>query len=117
MTRKEIKDTNSTLIVAGSETTATLLSGATYWLLRTPETYKKVQDEVRSAFKDVDDMTLMSTGQLPYLHAVLEESLRMYPPVPTLMPRLTAEDEIIDGHFVPKGVSDQHQNHIFLLTR
>ena len=106
MTREEIINNASILIIAGSETTATALSGATYFLLTNPEAYKRVQEEVRTAFARAEDMTLSSTGKLPYLHAVVEETLRMYPPVPGMLPRRTgAQGNVIDGHFVPPNVS------------
>jgi cytochrome P450 len=54
------------LVVAGSETTATLLSGVTYLLLRNPECLRKVTDEVRSAFESEHDITFASVQNLPY---------------------------------------------------
>ena len=104
MSQEEILGTSGLLIIAGSETTASLLDGATYYLLRNPDVLAKVRDEVRNAFADPGDMTLASTGKLPYLHAVLEESLRCFPPVPALLPRRTIKDEMIDGVLVPPDV-------------
>ena len=102
MTRPEIISSASVLIIAGSETTATLLSGATYHLLQNPAKMARLQDEVRSAFGSLDEMTLISTSKLPYLHAVIEESLRMYPPVADMLPRRTpAEGEMVAGQWVP----------------
>ena len=105
MSRDEIVGNSGILIVAGSETTATLLSGATYYLLKNPAVLEKLKAEVRGRFQSADDINVVSTGQLQYLHAVLEESLRRYPPVPFRLPRRTgSEDEIIDGHTVPPKV-------------
>ena len=105
MSREELMNTSELLIIAGSETTATLLSGLTYCLLQTPQVYAKVQEEVRSAFQSADEITLTSTGQLPYLQACIEEALRMYPPVPIALPRRTKpEGDMIGGIFVPGNV-------------
>lgn len=94
------------LIIAGSETTATLLSGATYLLLRSPHAFAKLKEEVRGAFKSDADVTLEACNQLVYLQACLNEALRMYPPVPVGLPRIIdAQGDTIDGHFVPGGVS------------
>ena len=106
MSRGELMETTGILIIGGSETTATLLSGATYFLLKNPRTYAAAKDEVRKAFQAAEDITLTSTAQLPYLHAILEESLRLYPPVPLALPRVTPpEGDMIDGVFVPGNVS------------
>ena len=107
MTRDEIKATSGILVIAGSETTATLLSGATFLLLKNPSSLAKAVNEVRKSFVHASDITFASvTAQLPYLNACLEESLRLYPPVPTVLPRRTARDgDIINGHFVPPDVS------------
>lgn len=96
----------SLLIVAGSETTATLLSGATYLLLKHPEAMKKVVEEVRSTFKSEEEITLSSVGSLEYMLACLNESMRLYPPVPIGMPRVVPKGGAkVAGTFVPGGVS------------
>ena len=88
--------------IAGSETTATALLGMTYYLSRNPETYQKLAKEVRTAFKTYDEIDAKSTEALPYLQAAIWESLRMYPPVPIGMPRVSPGD-MVDGRYVPKG--------------
>ncbi|KAI1379669.1 putative cytochrome P450 [Hypoxylon crocopeplum] len=93
----------SILILAGSETTATLLCGATYFLTTHPEMLKRLEHEVRSAFKSEEEITLTSVGQLSFMLACLNESLRCYPPFVTGAPRQTPKDVIIDGKFVPQG--------------
>ena len=107
MTRDEIKATSGILVIAGSETTATLLSGATFLLLKNPSSLSKAVNEVRKSFVQASDITFASvTAQLPYLNACLEESLRLYPPVPSVLPRRTGPDgDIINGRFVPPDVS------------
>ncbi|TGJ85791.1 hypothetical protein E0Z10_g3011 [Xylaria hypoxylon] len=93
----------SLLVVAGSETTATLLSGATFLLLTHPEVLKKLEQEVRSAFKTDEEITLLSVGHLSYMLACLNESLRQYPPVATGLPRVGPKGgALIDGKFVPE---------------
>jgi len=51
LTDAELVSNSAILVLAGSETTATWLSGVTYWLLRTPQALRKVTDEVRNAFE------------------------------------------------------------------
>ncbi|KAI4100175.1 MAG: hypothetical protein LQ339_005581 [Xanthoria mediterranea] len=99
---EELRSQATTLVIAGSETTATALLGMTYFLARNPESYSKLAMEVRSSFSSYDEITGHSTEALPYLQAAIWESLRMYPPVPIGMPRVSPGDTV-DGRYVPKG--------------
>ncbi|KAJ4346456.1 uncharacterized protein N0V89_010385 [Didymosphaeria variabile] len=104
MSREEIMRTSGILIVAGSETTATLLSGAMYYLLANPTWLQKVQEELDNAFKTESEITFAPLGQLEVLNAVLTETLRMYPPVPVILPRATVKEAaMVCGTFIPKG--------------
>ncbi|PWY78383.1 cytochrome P450 [Aspergillus heteromorphus CBS 117.55] len=90
LTDEELEANANILIIAGSETTATLLSGLTFWLLRSPECLEKVVQEVRSTLETEDDITFNNvSSKLPYMLACIEEGLRMYPPVPTGLLRWT----------------------------
>ncbi|KAI8622846.1 putative cytochrome P450 monooxygenase [Xylariaceae sp. FL1651] len=90
------------LVVAGSETTATALSGTTYYLLANPRVYKRVVEEVRSQFQDHSEITLPRVSELKYLPAVFDESLRMYPPANNSHPRLVPPGgSMVCGHFIP----------------
>ncbi len=94
------------LVLAGSETTATTLSGATYLLLTRPEALEKLKEEVRSQFSSVDEINATSVNKLTYMLAVLNESLRLYPPVVSGLVRLTApQGSMIAGQHVPGNVS------------
>lgn len=108
MNLEEMASTASLLIIAGSETTATLLSGATYYLATNPEVLAKLTAEVRGAFPTEDDIGIASTSSLPYMLAVLDESLRIYPPVPGPSPRKIAKGgDTIIGQYIPEEVSKQ----------
>ncbi len=92
------------LIMAGSETSAALLSGLTYHLCRTREAYKRLKDEVRGRFKTADEIT-SQTATFPYLTAVIQEALRIFPPSPIAAPRITPKaGGMVAGVFVPGGV-------------
>ena len=97
---------SSSVLIAGSETTSSMLSGVTYLLLSNPETLKKVVEEVRTSFKSESDITLTSVSCLTYMLACLNEALRSYPPVPFGMPRFVPKGGAkISGEFVPEDVS------------
>ncbi|KXJ87451.1 cytochrome P450 [Microdochium bolleyi] len=90
------------LIIAGSETTATQLSGATYHLLMNRDKYDILVAEIRGAFASESEITISSVNNLEYLIAVLNESFRMYPPVPAGLPRVVPDGgEMISGHYIP----------------
>ncbi|KAI6092809.1 putative cytochrome P450 [Hypoxylon rubiginosum] len=92
------------LVLAGSETTATTLAGATYLLLTHPEILAKLNQEVRSAFDSVDDINISSVNKLTYMLAILNEALRLYPPVTSGLVRVVPlGGEQVAGHFVPAG--------------
>lgn len=93
-----------TLIVAGSETTATFLSGVTFHLLHNRSTMDKLSNEIRTNFVSSSDITGDSTAHLPYLHAVIEEGLRIYPPVAFGLPRVSPGANV-DGFYVPQGTT------------
>jgi cytochrome P450 len=88
------------LLVAGSETTATTLIAATY-LLAT-----RLAHEVRTTFKTEDEITLTGVNGLPYMLACLQEAMRCYPPPIMGMPRQVGRGGgIIAGTHVPEDVS------------
>ncbi|KAJ9194590.1 hypothetical protein DTO164E3_7257 [Paecilomyces variotii] len=92
------------LIIGGSETTATLLSGVTYLLLKNPDTYKKLAHEVRTVFQSADEIDLISVNRLPYMLACLEEALRMYPPVANGLPRMCPKGGAkVLGQYIPEN--------------
>lgn len=94
------------LIIGGSETTATLLSGVTFLLLTNPNALKKLTEEVRSAFKSEDEIDFVSVSNLTYMLACLDEALRMYPPVPTGLPRVVPKGgAVVCGNHIPENVS------------
>lgn len=102
LTRDEMDSNASLFMIAGTETTATLISGLTYLLLKHPDCMSKVKNEIRNAFKNTDDMTMEHLAALPYFGACIKEAFRMYPPVPLGLPRVSPEDgSTICGQFVP----------------
>jgi cytochrome P450 len=106
LTRGEQHSTASVFMTAGTETTATLLSGTTYWLLREPAILATLVDEIRTAFTSIPEMTMEKLARLKYLDAVMHEGLRMYPPVPSALPRVVPHGGAeVAGTFLPEGVS------------
>lgn len=112
--RDEICINAHTLIGAGSETTGTNLSTLFFELARPRNRRYRdaVAAEMRSLFQREADVTLRSVqnNHLPLLHACIEESLRVHPPVAETPPRISPGG-LIGGEYVAPGtVISVYQN-------
>ena len=90
--------------IAGGETVSTFLAATTYYLCKTPIAYQKLQNEIRGRYQSYQDIDAASALQLPYLQAVIQEGLRIFPPGSQGFPR-TSPGVMIDNHWIPAGVS------------
>lgn len=106
MTIPEIEQTFRVLVVAGSETTGTALSGILGNLLQSPDAMEKISKEIRQSFQNPSEICASRVSSLPYLNAVIEEGLRLCPPVALGMPRVVpAGGAEVSGQWLPGGVS------------
>ncbi|MGB3508798.1 MAG: cytochrome P450 [Microcoleaceae cyanobacterium] len=76
MSDEEIKDELLTLLFAGHETTASALAWALYWIDKIPSVREKLLSELETLPTNPDKMAIT---KLPYLSAVCQETLRIYP--------------------------------------
>jgi cytochrome P450 len=104
MDREEILQNAPTIVIAGSETTATSLSGFCFYVRQNPNVYDTLASEIRSAFSSDADISMTSTAALQYLAAVINETLRVYPPVATT-PERHSPGGVIDGQYIPADIS------------
>ncbi|KAL9107432.1 MAG: hypothetical protein Q9187_008427, partial [Circinaria calcarea] len=88
MTVGEFRATFNILLIAGSETTATVLSGITNYLVQNRSVLAVLVNEVRRSFSSDAAINFDTVQKLPYLNAVIEEGLRLCPPVPAGLPRI-----------------------------
>ena len=106
MSRAEIDVNAFSFSTAGSESTATLMSAAVFYMLSSPMTRDLFLEELHSHYKSESEITLSSLRQLTYLDAILTEASRLYPPVAGTLPRVVpSPGETIDDIFVPAGTS------------
>ncbi|KAL4744100.1 cytochrome P450 [Aspergillus similis] len=106
LSRTEMYANSQVFMVAGTETTATALSGLFYQLLQNPDKMEKLVNEVRGNFQKDSDIDMRALEQMQYLNACLEEALRVYPPVPIGLPRVTPDDGlVVCGQYVPGKVA------------
>lgn len=99
MTDDELRDELLTLLFAGHETTASALAWALYWTDYLPEVRDRLLSELDTLSPDTDPTTI---ARLPYLSAVCQETLRIYPIAINPFPRtLKAPMEIMGYQFEP----------------
>lgn len=106
ITKKELITNSLALVIANCQLTTVALTTSTYLLLREPQKWKHLCDEIRGRFKNNGHITVQSTQDLHYLEAVINETLRIHHPTPISLPRsVPAEGLKIDGTFIPGNVS------------
>lgn len=94
------------IVFAGSETTASALTAITRELVQNRGVLNRLTREIRNAFEKEDDIKIASTGSLPYLDAVINEGLRLDPPIVIGVPRVVPEGgDSVCGQQIPGGVS------------
>ncbi|KAL9184115.1 hypothetical protein ACHAXT_002201 [Thalassiosira profunda] len=93
---KQLRDDLMTMLIAGHETTAAVLTWALFELAKNPEEMAKVQAEIDAVVGDrvptYDDIK-----ELQYLRLVVAETLRLYPEPPLLIRRARTENELPKG--------------------
>lgn len=105
LSHPEMYANSQIFMVAGTETTATALSGLTYLLLVNPDKMERIVKEVRETFQKNSDIEIRTLVQMKYLNQCIEEGLRMYPPVPVGVPRIApSEGIIVCGEHIPGKV-------------
>lgn len=90
------------ILVAGIDSSSTMIEWVFSELLRHPTVMQKLQFELRDVVK-MDRMVEESDLEnLAYLNMVVKEVLRLHPIGPFLIPHQSTEDITVDGHFIPK---------------
>ena len=95
---EELRDELMTLLVAGHETTATALAWSLYWSHQYPDVRGKVRQEIQDANASEDAIALT---KLPYLNAVCNETLRIYPVGMLTFARQTHQAIELQGYSIP----------------
>lgn len=102
MSDEELHDELMTLLVAGHETTASALTWAFYWIDYLPEVREKLLEELNTVGVNPD---LSSVAKLPYLTAVYQETLRIYPIAMTAFVRVVKIPITVMGYELREGTA------------
>jgi cytochrome P450 len=103
-TAKQLRDDLMTMLIAGHETTAAVLTWTLFCLAQHPEEAKALRDEVDSVLADGRDPGIDDIRSLPRVRAALAESLRLYPQPPLLIRRALNPDTLPSGlNGAPEG--------------
>jgi cytochrome P450 len=98
---QDLRDHVISLMIAGHETTATALCWLFTLLETHPDAKSKVLNEIESHVNS-NQLDLDTVEKLEYLHMVIQEALRIYPPF-WIMGRVAIEDDVLLGHPIKKG--------------
>ncbi|KAL0768505.1 hypothetical protein CaCOL14_009480 [Colletotrichum acutatum] len=101
LTKEAVSMEGAGMMVAGTDTTAAVLTYLIWSVLKQPVLQQQLEDEIALLGDDFDDKWLETC---PILSAVIEETLRLYPAVLSSLPRLVPEGGTkLSSHFVPAG--------------
>jgi cytochrome P450 len=101
LSRRQVMDELKTHLLAGHETTGCGLAWTLYELASHPEVYDRLRAELADVLGDRDP-DAEDVPRLAYLGQVVDESLRMHPPIP-MFPREPVRDVEVGGYRIPAG--------------
>ncbi|XP_076958499.1 flavonoid 3',5'-hydroxylase-like [Bidens hawaiensis] len=101
-TMTHIKGLLLDMISGGTDTTSSTIEYALAHMIDKPEILKKAQQEVDTLVGEGNIVEESHIKNLPYLHAIMKEVLRLRPTVPLLLPHSPSESCVIGGYTVPK---------------
>jgi len=100
-TDKYLRDIMINIMLAGRDTTSQLLTWTCYLLSQNPEKEQKLIEEIERTLKG-EEPDIHNTKDMIYLKAVLNETLRLWPPVPAERKVAVVDDTLPNGIFIPK---------------
>nr|AMO03310.1 geraniol 10-hydroxylase 1 [Primula forbesii] len=91
------------LFAAGTDTTSSTIEWAMAEVLHDPNILEKAKMELEKTIGKGKKVEESDVARLPYLQAIMKETMRKHPPVPFLIPRKVDTDVEISGYKIPKG--------------
>ncbi|KAI0690214.1 cytochrome P450 [Cytidiella melzeri] len=116
MSDESIRNNMLTFLIAGHETTSGMLSFILYYLLKNPEAMRKLREEVDTRIGQ-RAMTVDDVHKLPYLIAVMRETLRLAPPAPLRAVTPLEDTTLDDGKWAVEKDPSKIWCNIFAIQR
>nr|UXM19720.1 flavonoid 3'-monooxygenase 2 [Hydrangea macrophylla] len=101
--RHGVKAFTQDLLAGGTESSAVTVEWAISELLKKPEIFKKATEELDRVIGKDRWVQEKDIPNLPYIEAIIKETMRMHPVAPMLVPRFSREDSKVAGYDIPKG--------------
>ncbi|TFK89937.1 cytochrome P450 [Polyporus arcularius HHB13444] len=98
-----IRSTLGSLYIAGAETNIASLETFFLAMVLNPEVQRKAREELDRVVGTHRLPDYCDHASLPYIAAIVKETLRWQPVAPLALPHMVTEDDIYDGHYIPKG--------------
>ncbi|CAL5081649.1 unnamed protein product [Urochloa decumbens] len=103
LSRDNVKAITQDMVLGGSDTAAVTIEWAISELIKNPRSLDKATEELDRVVGRERLVTERDLPTLPYIDAILKETLRLHPVAPTLVPHLAREDAHVDGYDIPTG--------------
>ncbi|KAG6374033.1 cytochrome P450 [Boletus reticuloceps] len=100
---KAIKECAATVYIAGYDSSAATLLAFLMAMMLYPEAQRRAQAEIDSVLADDVLPDFSHRKSLPYVEAVLRETMRWHSVAPLALPHMTCCDDVFEGYFIPKG--------------
>uniref|UniRef100_A0A0E0ESN4 Uncharacterized protein n=1 Tax=Oryza meridionalis TaxID=40149 RepID=A0A0E0ESN4_9ORYZ len=101
--RDNVKALTQDLIAGGTDTSAITVEWAISELLRKPEILAKATEELDRVVGRGRLVTETDMPSLPYVEAIVKETMRVHPAAPLLAPHVAREDASVGGYDIPAG--------------
>lgn len=104
--KNELTKNSYVFILSGIESVPGFVCSSLYYMLESPRYYARASDEIRSKFQNADEITAATAQEIPFLRAIIQETLRVSPPFVGALPRtVPRKGSQICGRFVAEGMT------------
>ncbi|KAB1217260.1 Cytochrome P450 71A1 [Morella rubra] len=105
------------MFMAGSDTTPTAFEWAMAELIKNPNIMKRAQEEVRGAVGNKSKIDVHDINRMDYLKCIINETLRLHPPLPLLLPRKTSASVRFGGYDISEKDSRLKENYLMAIQK